>query len=113
MAAMAEPVGDDAAPTDVPATDASDAVGGAEEPTEDTSEAGAGEGTEGQSSIPGGYASLLDSLLHALQSARPEVAEHVVRAAHELVLAGQALVDAAQQTIRDRQDPRAQEPRAE
>jgi hypothetical protein len=90
-------LGEDAQAGDGPEGVADDAAAGVD-----------GDDTEGaeQSSVPGGVDSLIDSLLGALLDARPEVAEHVVRAAHELVLAGQALVDAAQQTIRDRRDLR-------
>jgi len=47
--------------------------------------------------------SAIESLLNALIEAGPEVAEHVVRAAQELLLAAQAVVDAAEQAVQEQQ----------
>ena len=41
----------------------------------------------------------IESLVNALLEAGPEVAEHVVRAAQELLLAAQAIVDAADKAV--------------
>ena len=48
----------------------------------------------------------IESLVSALLEAGPEVAEHVVRAAQELLLAAQAVVDAATKAVREQQDAR-------
>jgi hypothetical protein len=48
----------------------------------------------------------VESLVGALLEAGPEVAEHVVRAAQELLLAAQAIVDAADKAVREQQDLR-------
>ncbi len=50
--------------------------------------------------------SATESLINALVDAGPEVAEHVVKAAQELILAVQTVIDAADQSIRERQDLR-------
>jgi len=50
--------------------------------------------------------SATESLINALIDAGPEVAEHVVKAAQELILAVQTVIDAADQSIRERQDLR-------
>jgi hypothetical protein len=71
-----EPV-PDAAPTDA-----------ASEPTADESEA---------TGLPAPTA--LESLVNALLEAGPDVAEHVVRAAQELLLAAQAVIDAADRAV--------------
>jgi len=42
-----------------------------------------------------------ESLVNALLEAGPEVAEHVVRAAQELLLAAQTIVDAADKAIQE------------
>ena len=41
----------------------------------------------------------IESFIAALVEAGPEVAEHMVRAAHELLLAAQALVSAAERNL--------------
>ncbi len=46
----------------------------------------------------------LESLVNALLEAGPEVAEHVVRAAQELLLAAQAVVDAAERAVEEQRD---------
>jgi hypothetical protein len=48
-----------------------------------------------------------ESLVNALLEAGPEVAEHVVRAAQELLLAAQAIVDAAEHAVHEQQAVRA------
>lgn len=47
-----------------------------------------------------------ESLVNALLEAGPEVAEHVVRAAQELLLAAQTIVDAADKAIQEQQAAR-------
>ncbi len=49
-----------------------------------------------------------ESLVGALLEAGPEVAEHVVRAAQELLLAAQTIVDAAEQAVQEQQAVRDQ-----
>ena len=49
----------------------------------------------------------VESLVNALLEAGPEVAEHVVRSAQELLLAAQVVVDAADKAVREQQDVRA------
>jgi hypothetical protein len=44
-----------------------------------------------------------ESLVGALLEAGPEVAEHVVRAAQELLLAAQTIVDAAERAVHEQQ----------
>jgi hypothetical protein len=46
----------------------------------------------------------LESLVNALLESGPEVAEHVVRAAQELLLAAQAVVDAAERAVEEQRD---------
>lgn len=53
--------------------------------------------------------SAIESLVGALLEAGPEVAEHVVRAAQELLLAAQCVVDAAGKAVREQQDLREEE----
>jgi hypothetical protein len=48
----------------------------------------------------------IESLLNAMLEAGPEVAEHVVRAAQELLLAAQTVVDAAEKAVREQQELR-------
>jgi hypothetical protein len=48
----------------------------------------------------------VESLVNALLESGPEVAEHVVRAAQELLLAAQVIVDAAQAAVQEQQDLR-------
>jgi hypothetical protein len=45
----------------------------------------------------------VESLVNALLEAGPDVAEHVVRAAQELLLAAQTVVDAAQRAVEEQQ----------
>jgi len=49
----------------------------------------------------------LESLINALLEAGPDVAEHVVRAAQELLLAAQAVSDAADRAVEEQQGARA------
>ena len=87
-AAMTEPLRDVSSTTDRPDE---------REPTPGTeSEAGPG--------LP--PPSAIESLVSALLEAGPEVAEHVVRAAQELLLAAQCVVDAAGTAVREQQDVR-------
>jgi hypothetical protein len=51
--------------------------------------------------------SAVESLVNALLEAGPEVAEHVVKAAQELLLAVQAIVDAADRAVQEQQTIRA------
>lgn len=46
----------------------------------------------------------VESLVNALLDAGPDVAEHVVRAAQELLLAAQVIVDAADTAVREQRD---------
>jgi hypothetical protein len=48
----------------------------------------------------------LESLVNALLEAGPDVADHVVRAAQELLLAAQAVVDAAERAVDEQRDLR-------
>ena len=50
----------------------------------------------------------IESLVNALIEAGPEAAEHVVRAAQELLLAAQTVVDAAEKAVHEQQDVRRQ-----
>ena len=50
----------------------------------------------------------VESLVNALLEAGPEVAEHVVKAAQELLLAAQVVVDAADQAVQEQQTIRAE-----
>lgn len=52
----------------------------------------------------------VESLVNALLEAGPEVAEHVVRAAQELLLAAQAVVDAAERAVEEQKDVRGPAP---
>ena len=45
----------------------------------------------------------VESVVNALLEAGPDVAEHVVRAAQELLLAAQTVVDAAQRAVEEQQ----------
>jgi hypothetical protein len=49
----------------------------------------------------------VESLVNALLEAGPEVADHVVRAAQELLLAAQAVVDAAERAVDEQKDLRS------
>jgi len=49
----------------------------------------------------------VESLVNALLEAGPDVADHVVRAAQELLLAAQAIVDAAERAVDEQQDLRS------
>jgi hypothetical protein len=56
-----------------------------------------------------------ESLVNAMLEAGPDVAEHVVRAAQELLLAAQTVVDAAQHAVEEQQTvrrPRSADPAA-
>lgn len=46
----------------------------------------------------------VESLVNALLEAGPDVAEHVVRAAQELLLGAQVIVDAADTAVREQRD---------
>jgi hypothetical protein len=50
----------------------------------------------------------VESLVSSLLEAGPEVAEHVVRAAQELLLAAQVIVDAAERAVQEQQSVRDQ-----
>ena len=50
----------------------------------------------------------VESIVNALLEAGPEVAEHVVKAAQELLLAVQAIVDAADRAVQEQQALRAE-----
>jgi hypothetical protein len=56
----------------------------------------------------------VESLVNALLDAGPDVAEHVVRATQELLLAVQAIVDAAERAVDEQRDlrPAGEEPGA-
>ena len=62
--------------------------------------------TEPQPGLPPPTA--VESLVNALLEAGPEVAEHVVASARELLLASQTLVEAAERAVQEQQDIRAQ-----
>ena len=49
----------------------------------------------------------VESLVNAFLESGPDVAEHLVRAAQELLLAAQVVVDAAQSAVKEQQDLRA------
>jgi hypothetical protein len=54
-----------------------------------------------------------ESLVNAMLEAGPDVAEHVVRSAQELLLAAQTVIDAAQRAVEEQQTlrrPRAADP---
>ena len=73
-------------------------------PDADASDTGAADDTAGPDLGP---PTAIESLIAAMLEAGPDVAEHVVKAAQELLLAVQVVVDAAdravheQQTVRD------------
>jgi hypothetical protein len=46
----------------------------------------------------------VESLVNALLDSGPDVAEHVVRAAQELLIAAQVIVDAADTAVREQRD---------
>jgi hypothetical protein len=50
--------------------------------------------------------SAFESLVNAMLEAGPEVAEHLVRSAQELLLAAQTVVDAAQRAVEEQQTVR-------
>jgi hypothetical protein len=50
--------------------------------------------------------SAIESLVNALLEAGPEAAEHVVRAAQELLLAAQCVIDAAEKAVHEQQEIR-------
>lgn len=79
-----------------PDIDSPDEVEDAAEPRSDrTTAEGPGPGLPPPTSV--------ESLVGALLEAGPEVAEHVVRAAQELLLAAQAIVDAADRAVQEQQ----------
>jgi hypothetical protein len=49
----------------------------------------------------------VESLVNAFLESGPDVAEHLVRAAQELLLAAQVAVDAAQSAVKEQQELRA------
>jgi hypothetical protein len=49
----------------------------------------------------------VESLVNALLESGPEVAEHVVNAAKELLLAAQTIVEAAERAVQEQQEVRA------
>jgi hypothetical protein len=55
----------------------------------------------------------VESLVNALLEAGPEVAEHVVKAAQELLAAVQVIVDAADRAVQEQQTIRAERTAAE
>jgi hypothetical protein len=55
----------------------------------------------------------VESLVNALLEAGPEVAEHVVKAAQELLMAVQVVVDAADRAVQEQQAIRAERTAAE
>ena len=67
------------------------------------------------SSLLGGELPLttIESFIAALVEAGPEVAEHMVRAAQELLLAAQALVSAAERNLAEQRRLREEEADAE
>ncbi|MEX0664568.1 MAG: SRPBCC family protein [Acidimicrobiia bacterium] len=75
--------------------------------SDNTSPAAEASGEVGNESEPGlPPPSAIESLVSALLEAAPEVAEHVVRAAQELLLAAQCVVDAAGKAVHEQQDAR-------
>lgn len=71
---------------------------------------GANPSTDGAAPEPGPGLpppTAVESLVNALLEAGPDVAEHVVRAAQELLLAAQAVVDAAERAIDEQKDVRS------
>ena len=74
--------------------------------SEDEPQDRADEATESGPGLP--PPSATESLVSSLLEAGPEVAEHVVRAAQELLLAAQAIVDAAERAVQEQQAMRAQ-----
>jgi hypothetical protein len=94
---MSEPVRDDTGMSDEPDVDARGAGSSA-----DATSDGVSDGEESALPPP----TSVESLVGALLEAGPEVAEHVVRAAQELLLAAQAIVDAADKAVREQQDLR-------
>lgn len=78
-----------------------------EEPPRDES---AGAAEESSATVgPGIAPTAMESLVSALLDAGPEVAEHVVRAAQELLAAAQCIVDAADQAVRQQQEMRTRD----
>ena len=77
----------------------------ASEPLQDTpDEASTDESAHADGGL--GPPTAMESLVAALLEAGPEVAEHVVKAAQELGLAVQALVDAADRAVQEQQEVR-------
>ncbi len=83
---MSEPLREDARASDDATTSA----------TSDASASGSGLGPP----------TAMESLIGALLEAGPDVAEHVVKAAQELVLAVQVVVDAADRAVQEQQTVR-------
>lgn len=75
-----------------------------EEPSRTTDEAAGAEPSETGPGMPPPTA--VESLVNALLESGPEVAEHVVNAARELLLAAQAIVDAAERAVQEQQELR-------
>ena len=79
------------------------------EPLRDTAEPETVDPVHGDPDAPGPGMpppTAIESLVNAMFEAGPEVAEHVVRAAQELLLAAQTVVDAAEKAIREQQELR-------
>ena len=72
---------------------------------------GAGAGPADDTAV-GGFASLL-ALADALGDAQPEVAEHLVAAAHEVVLTVKVLVDATEAVLAEQRAAMAERNRAD
>jgi hypothetical protein len=64
-------------------------------------------GTSGPDESASDQPSAIDSLIGAFLEAGPEATEHLVRAAHELVLAAQTVIDAAARAVHEQQDVRS------
>jgi hypothetical protein len=92
---MTEPLRDVSETVDAPRVDPVDPVDPA---------AGAHDARDGDPGLP--PPSAIESLVSALLEAGPEVGEHVVRAAQELLLAAQCVVDAAGRAVHEQQDVR-------
>ena len=99
---MSEPVRDDVGMNDEPTSSIGDRSIGDESPDHGSGDHGSGD--HGSTLPP---PTSVESLVSALLDAGPEVAEHVVRAAQELLLAAQVIVDAAEKAIQEQQDVRA------
>jgi hypothetical protein len=80
---------------------------GQEHETGRDTEGGEAGAASGASSSDLGPPTAVESLVGALLEAGPDVAEHVVKAAQELLLAVQAIVDAADRAVQEQRDVRA------